>query len=472
MALRIRRISPDATPSAQLSLETLARVLQPAIVAEVIDKCAARERRPRKLPASAVLLPCMAMNLYSGDCLTHVFFRLVSGMRWLLADPDALRVSKGALCRARYRLGAGPLVELFRRVCEPLATPATPTTPTAFLFGPRLMALDGTVMDVPDTPENVRAFGKRRAPRGESAWPRVRVVALSECATHAVCEAGVWRHDFDERAAGLRLLGRGAAEGMLLLWDRGFHGFEMVKAALGRGSHLLGRLPATVKPPRLRTLADGTSLVLLRRRRPPNDEERPRGERTSVAVRPLRYTLEDPDRPGYRMEHRLITSLLDPDLAPAEELILAYHSRWEFELAVDEIKTHQRPPRRPLRSGKPVGVIQEAYGLLVAHYVVRAVMVDAAEAAPPPPSRLSFTNTLGVIREMAPEVQRTAAADHPRLYRRLLADVAATPLPPRANRGNPRVVKHKMSNFEVKNPSHRAWPQPTKPFREAVVLLI
>ena len=151
MALRIRSISPDATPSSQLSLETLARVLRPAIVAEVIDRCAAREKRARKLPASTVLLLCVAMNLYSNDCLTHVFFRLVSRMRWLLGDPDALRVSKGALCQARYRLGARPLVELFRRVCKPLATPSTPQ---AFLFGLRLMALDATVMDVPAARSN------------------------------------------------------------------------------------------------------------------------------------------------------------------------------------------------------------------------------------------------------------------------------------------------------------------------------
>lgn len=101
-------------------------------------------------------------------------------------------------------------------------------------------------------------------------------------------------------------------------------------------------------------------LVLLRRRRPPDEEERRRGERTSVTVRLIRYTLEDPDRPGHRIEHRLITSLLDPDLAPAQEMVLAYHARWEFELAVDEIKTHQRPPQKPLRSERPVGVIQEA----------------------------------------------------------------------------------------------------------------
>jgi hypothetical protein len=128
---------------------------------------------------------------------------------------------------------------------------------------------------------------------------------MSECATHAVCEAGVWPHDFDERAAGRRLLARGAQAGMLLLWDRGFHSFEMVRAVLASGAHLLGRLPATVKPRPVRTLADGTKLVLIRRRRPPSEEERLRGERTSVMVRLVRYTLEDPDRPGHRMEHRL-----------------------------------------------------------------------------------------------------------------------------------------------------------------------
>jgi Transposase DDE domain len=377
----------------------------------------------------------------------------------------APHVSKGALCQARYRLGPRPLVALFKSVCKkPLADPET--VPEAFLFGLRLMALDGTVLDLPDTPENVGVFGKRNSPRGRSAWPQARVVALSECSTHAVLEAGVWPHDFDERAAGMRLL-RGVGEGVLLLWDRGFHSFEMVQAALARGSELLVRLPQTVKPgPPAATLSDGTQLVWVR---PANYGRRKRGER--VLVRLIRYTLEDPKRPGHRVEHRLITSLLDPEHAGAEELVVAYHSRWEFELTIDEIKSHQRHPHTPLRSKKAVGVIQEIYGLLIAHYVVRAVMVEAAKKAELPPSRLSFTNTLRLIREMIPEAQRTAKADHPRLYRQLLEDVAAGALAPRANRCNPRVVKRKMSKFGVKSPYHRDWPQPTKSFREAVVLL-
>jgi hypothetical protein len=466
MTLRIRHIDPDATPASQVSLEALARVLPETTVAEVLKECNATERRIRKLSAAFVVILCVAMNLYTNDCISHVFFRLLSRVRWLLADPTtAPHVSKGALCQARYRLGPRPLVALFKRVCsKPLAEPQT--VPEAFLFGLRLMALDGTVLDLPDTPENVRVFGKRNSPRGSSAWPQARVVAISECATHAVLEAGVWPHDFDERAAGMRLL-RGVGEGVLLLWDRGLHSFEMVQGALARGSELLGRLPRTVKPGvPAATLKDGTQLVWVR---PSDYGRRKRGER--VLVRLIRYTIEDPNRPGHRVEHRLITSLLDPERAGAEELVVAYHSRWEFELATDEIKSHQRSPNTPLRSKKAVGVIQEIYGLLIAHYVVRAVMVEAAKKAELPPSRLSFTNTLRLIREVIPEAQRTAKADHPRLYRQLLEDVAATPLAPRANRCNPRVVKRKMSRFGVKGPSHRCWPQPTKSFREAVVLL-
>jgi hypothetical protein len=190
MTLRIRQIDPDATPSTQFSLEALARVLPPATVEEVVEECCAREQRTRKLCATFVVFFCIAMNLYTSDCLAHVFFRLVSQLRWLWPEedpPETSKVSKGALSQARYRLGAQPLVALFKRVCSrPLAEPSTPG---AFLLGLRLMALDSTILDVPDTPENLRAFGKPGSSRGTSAWPQVRVVALSECATHAICDA-------------------------------------------------------------------------------------------------------------------------------------------------------------------------------------------------------------------------------------------------------------------------------------------
>jgi hypothetical protein len=457
----IREAAAAAPP--EFSLEALAAVVTPEAVDAAVAACGARERRVRKLPAATTAFFCIAMNLYAGTCLGQVFARLVSGVRWLWPHPAAWQVSPGAVCHARTRLGARPLVALFKRVCRPLATPATPG---AFLGKWRLMALDGTKWNVPDTPGNERAFGRPLASRGTSAWPQAQVVALAECGTHAICDAGVWRCDASEHVAARRLL-RSVGPATLLTWDRGLHSFDLVVATRARRAHVLGRVSASVQPEVVCTLRDGTQLVRLR----PSDSRRRRaGEH--VLVRLITSTLDDPTRPGHGEVHRLVTSLLNPRVAPATALVEAYHARWEEELAFDELETHQRPPR-PLRSRTPVGVVQEIYGLLLAHYVIRAVMADAAAAAPPaplPPSRVSFLTTVRLIRSALPEFHRTAPADHPRLYRQLLADVVARPLPPRRNRSNPRVVKQKMSNFRVKTPCHRRWPQPTKVFRDAIVL--
>ncbi len=163
MPLMIRRIAHDDTLDHHLCLEALARVISPAVIDTVLQECGAGERRTRKLPSVVTLLFCIAMNLYASDGLAHVYRRLVLGLRWIWPSPAAIRVSAGALCQARYRLGARPLALLFRRVCHPLATPATPG---AYLSGLRLMALDGTTLDVPDTPANVSTFGRQPTPRG------------------------------------------------------------------------------------------------------------------------------------------------------------------------------------------------------------------------------------------------------------------------------------------------------------------
>jgi len=469
--LMIREVAAGDGVLPELSFEALAAVVTPAAVDAVVDACGARERRVRKLPAATTVFFCIAMNLYAGTCLGQVAVRVVSGLRWLWPRPDAWRVSAGALCHARARLGARPLVALFKAVCRPLATDATserPATPGAFFGRWRLLAVDGTTWDVPDTPANERAFGRPTPSRGTSAWPQVQVVALAECGTHAVCDAGVWRHDASEHAGARRLL-RSVGPGDLLTWDRGLHSFDLVVATRGRGAHLLGRVSASVQPEVVHTLRDGTQLARLR---PAATRRRRAGEQ--ALVRLITYTLDDPTRPGHGEVHRLVTSLLNPRVAPATALVEAYHARWEEELAFDELETHQRPPR-PLRSQPPVGVVQEVYALLLAHYVVRAVIADAAGTVPAPlgplpPTRLSFLTALRLIRTAVPELQRTAPADHARLYRQLLADLVRHPLPPRRTRSYPRVVKQKMSSFRVKAPCHRHWPQPTKAFRDAIML--
>ena len=202
---------------------------------------------------------------------------------------------------------------------------------------------------------------------------------------------------------------------------------------------------------------------------PPDYSRRKRGAR--LLVRIIEYTITDPALPGFGEVHRLATTLLDYRRYAALELACCYHERWEIELVIDEVDDHQRLAGRPLRSLKPVGVIQELYALLIAHYAVRFTMHEAACLAAVDPDQLSFTHALQVIQEAISEFQMTAPELLPHLYQRMLRDIAAGRLPKRRLRTNPRVVKRKMSKFHLKRPEHYHWPQPTRSFREAVLLI-
>lgn len=188
-------------------------------------------------------------------------------------------------------------------------------------------------------------------------------------------------------------------------------------------------------------------------------------------MRIIEYTFTDPALPGYGQTHRLVTTLLDHRACLALDLVDAYHQRWEVELVVDEVDSHQRLAGRPLRSLKPVGVIQELYGLLIAHFAVRFLMHEAALQEAVDPDRLSFVHALRVIHDAIPEFQMTTPSQLPQLYARLLRDIADGRLPERRLRSNPRVVKRKMSKFLLKRLEHYHWPQPTHPFRQAVALI-
>ena len=186
--------------------------------------------------------------------------------------------------------------------------------------------------------------------------------------------------------------------GMLLIWDRGFFSYELIRSVCQQGAHLLARVKSNTilraDPSPGRRLLPGQDLP--RCRRPP---PRPAG----LLVRVIEYTHDDPNRPGAGERHRLITDLPNPDDMPAHEAPLVYHERWEEELAFDEIKTHLSGRAVPIRSKTPAGVVQEIYGLMLAHYVVRRVMHDAAVVASQDPDRLSFIDSLRVLQCQLPE---------------------------------------------------------------------
>ena len=464
MGFMIRHIPEKARIGEEISMEALEAAVPQSVVRAVIAEQGVAGQRCRKLPAELMVLLVLGMNLFTHCSLERVLFKLLRGLRFLWPDPAFEPANKSAISKARYRLGPRPLVELFRRVCRPMATPATPG---AFLFGLRVMAVDGTTEDLPDTEENARSFGRPSSDRGDGAFPQVRGVYLVECGTHAVIDAGFWPCHTSEHRGALRLL-RSVAPEMLLMWDRGLHSFDMAKATLDRGAHFLGRVPSYGPLEPFQALPDGSHLAYLR---PSHQHYHRRKSGECLVVRVIEYTLTDPALPGYGETHRLMTSLLCPDQCPALDLVCAYHERWEFELAVDEMDTHQRLARHPLRSKKPTGVLQELYSLLISHYVVRHAMHEAALQSGLDPDRLSFTGALSLICDAIPDFQQAPTEQHPALRQRLLRDIARHRLPQRVGRINPRVVKRKMSGFLRKRPEHYHRPQPSIPFREAVAML-
>jgi hypothetical protein len=462
MGYTIREMTAERNFCQELTLEALHRVVPPETITAVLRQTETQSPRVRALTAQVTIWVLIAMNLYTHLALGHVLRKVAQGLRFIWPDPTYRVPGASAFVYRRYQLGAQPLVALYDRLARPLATPHTPG---AFRFGLRLMAIDGTVEDVPDTLANAAAFGRQHGSRGDSAFPQVQGVYLVECGTHVIVDATFWPYGTSERAGAAALLRAVTAE-MLVMWDRGFHEYDLLAAVRQRGAHVLGRLPAHVKPEWGASLPDGSTLAYLR---PSDPKRRTQGER--LLVRVIEYTLTDPALPGYGAVHRLVTTLLDPRVAPAVELVCLYHERWESEVVIDEIDTHQRLAGRPLRSQKPEGVLQELYALLIAHFAIRVLMHEAALQAGLDPDRLSFVHAVRVLREAIPEFQMVAPAERPRLYQRLLQDIAAGRLPARRLRSNPRVVKRKMSKFRLKRPEHRHAPQPTRPFREAVLLI-
>lgn len=462
MGYRIREIDAESNFCQELRIEMIERVLPANDITQVLAAEGVAAQRVRKLDLLVTILVIVVMNIYPYLSIGHVIQKLARGLRFIWPDADYEVPKDSAMSYRRYQLGAPVMARLFRHICRPIATPETKG---AFCFGLRTMAIDGTTEALPDTPANAAVFGRHHTNRGEAAFPQAQCVYLAECGTHVIVDAGFWPIHTSERVGGRRML-RSVTAGMLVMWDRGFHDYDMVAGVQARQAHVLGRLPAHVKPKRVKLLPDGSWLAEIY---PSDYQRRKQGEHCLVRI--IEYKVTDPALADPNETHRLLTTLLDPDLYPAVDLICAYHERWEVEIAIDEMDTHQRLSAKTLRSLKPVGVIQELYGLLIAHFIIRYLMHEAALQADIDPDRLSFVHTVELIKDAIPEFQLVAEDQREQLYQRLLRDIARRPLPERRNRVNPRVVKRKMSNFLKKRPEHYEWPQPEISFREAVVVI-
>jgi hypothetical protein len=446
MRLTIPENGLDDKVCHQIDLGLVQEVVPPSMLEELLHTYQMWEERERKTNMVGIIYWLIALHLYPKHSQRDVYAKMVSGLRTTRDDVAKETPTKSAFSYRREQLGSEIMQELFAQVAGPKASEQTPG---AFWKGMRLLALDGTVESVADTPDNRETFRySADDERVHSPFPQARLLLLVECATHLICDAEISSCRQAE-AHGLRLLlERWTLEQCLVLWDSGFHSSTAIFDVRARGGQVLGRLACNILLNPFCTLVDGSYLIYIYQ-----DQTHQRGER--MLVRVITYTFTDSRIPGAREQiYRLVTTLLDPFLYPAREVAVLYHERWHVELVIDETRTHLRLSARTLRSLTPDGVIQEMYALLVAHTVIRTLMLEAASQANISPTQISFTAT---VRLMDDHLIPLGLVQEPRrqhIVERALKEIGEQRLPKQRVRIQARVVKRVRSRYERKKPEH------------------
>jgi hypothetical protein len=467
---------PPTTPAQiadQIDLGALTRQISPHLVAEVITTAGRPEQRRRKLPAAAVLYFVLALCLFSSTDSTRppgyrsVWRTLTRHLRPhtdpadpnrseddhpATPPPDRTPPTSPALTRARQRLGHAPLELLFDRLRGPRATP---DTPGAFALGRRLVAWDGTILDIDATDATLARFG--HPARGSD--PQIRLLTLIECGTHAILDAAFDSAGGPTTASELALARRvlhALTPGMLLVADRNFPGYHLWDQATGTGADLVWRIKKNLVLPPVQTLDDGSYLAIMRT--PAGNRRHGAARRAGRVPRPehghlvrvVDYTVTlHGARGGPRTEvFRLVTTLLDPQHAPAEALAGLYHQRWESETGYGELKTRLRGAGFMLRSRTPELVEQELFAFLIVYQVLSEVRAQAAGTAGLDPDRISFTVALRSARDVI-----GLAITPGQALRDLIADLLGDLLPPqRRSRQYDRRRKPPKNAYRNKKP--------------------
>lgn len=462
MSASVRQIDPQCKLAEYLSLPQLETIIPPQVIQEVLTDCEAWEQREKKLNMQAMIYLIIALALYPHCSTREVYRRLREGLPEGI-EPQEEVPTAGALCQRRQQLAVTPLRTLFTRLARPLATPETRS---AFRFGLRLVAVDGTLENLPDTDANRCVFPYHcQEELSRSPFPQARCVLLMECGTHVIFDAEITAVQQGEIGSVLPLLERQLGPEMLLLCDAGICCSQVVLTARRKGAHVLGRLDSrSYHEPWVR-LQDGSYLVKVYR-----ESKHQRGHMLTARV--IEYRIKHPHTGELSAPIRLLTTLLDPHQYPIAALIGVYHERWEIEQGLDELKTHLCLSARTLRSQTPQGVEQELYGLLLAYFAVRALMYAAAVQADWDPDEVSFVHTIHVIQRSQWRWMQASCWQRPALCQRLLHEVCQERVPPRRLRFQARVVKRTRSRYERKWYAHLHAPCLKGSFLDCVVLLI
>ena len=371
-----------------LSLGMMANIIPMPTVKSVLEECDKQTVRQRKLPCELIMYYVICLPLYSNVALREVLRCLLEGLSWLnFIEFKNILAGKSGISQARKKLGEKALKILFEKICKPIAVKATKG---AWYKNWLLVAIDGSTLDLPDEKDNNEEFGRPGSSRGKSAFPKLRFVALLEIGTRIIFSAAKGKYKDHELTLAKKVLS-GLSKGMLCLADRGFLNFNFYPSALKTGADLLFRAKTGQIFKCEKRFKDGSFLSKIY----PSSYDR-KTDRNGIQVRVVEYTLKGVAESEER--YVLVTSILDPKAAPAKELAALYHERWEIEIAYDEVKTHLKEPGECLRSKKPELVKQEFWGYLLAHFVIRSIMYQAAGKKEKDPDELSFVHAVRVIR--------------------------------------------------------------------------
>lgn len=397
MARTTAVLGAGARLSDYLSASLLARVYPATLIGEILDEHGCNSKRIRSLPAVPGVYFCMALSLYPEAAYEQVFAVISQGLSWMQGNDTEVTIAKSSISEMRGKIGYAPLQDLVARACVPLAD--AKRHPDAFYAGLRLVAIDGSNLEVADEPDNVKAFGYPGSRTGQAGYPQAQCAVLVECASHAIIAANLGAYREAEWEVCKPLLTRLTA-GMLCLADRGFNGYTHWATAQATGAQLLWRCSSNRKLPVVKSLGDGSYLSTIYPSQIISKKQR-RTSTEGITVRVIDYAL--PGAVDTHARYRLLTTLLDEKTAPALELASLYHQRWEVEAVFDELKTHLLQKRRVLRSKTADLVRQEFYAWVLAHYAVRWLMHQAASEHRLSHRSLSFTANAQLLRSAQPQ---------------------------------------------------------------------
>jgi len=407
-------LSPDGWLPDRISVGVLTRVFTPELVDAAVADAGAREQRRRLLPARLVVYFVLALWLFRGrNCgYGQVMTKLADGLYHqrrgtdLLAgqlDPDGwVDAGRGRrwrqpnisnLARGRGKLGPAPVRFLFEQVTGPAGEEGTPGVSCC---GLRVVSMDGSTSDVPDSAANDEFFGRPSNQARDGAFPQVRWLAAAESGTGSLLGASLGPYRDSEQALARDLLEQQCfGPGMLVLADRKFLSWALAREFLATGAHILWRASAafTLKP--VKVLTDGTYLAQLT---PPRKKDGP-----PLAVRVIEYTVHTtPEDGGGEQTSEvscLVTSLLDPEEYPALDLACCYPARWGCETVIGHHKTDMGEGQPVLRSKDPAGVEQEMWALFAVYQAIFKIIGIGAVAAGIPPDKISFPHALAAATD-------------------------------------------------------------------------